>query len=63
MWVAIQEPIRLHVGDAAYLQLDEMFGSGNLFIKLDSPPRILVSKEVRRISYSCTIIMGKGIDN
>ena len=61
VWVAIQEPIRLHVGDAAYHQLDEMFGSGNLFIKLDSAD--LVWKEVCRISYSYTIIMEKGIDN
>ena len=36
VWVAIHEPIRLHVGDAAYLELDDMFASGNLFIKLDS---------------------------
>lgn len=61
VWVAIQEPIRLHVGDAAYHQLDEMFGSGNLFIKLDSAD--LVWTEVCRISYSYTIIMEKGIDN
>ena len=48
LWVAIAEPIRLHVGDAAFAQCKEMFYAGILAWFWQSQQNNRVLDSVRR---------------